>query len=110
MSCPGGEFTKGGIFSKSAFGETLKLGHWVAGMVVEDIESQSKYVVQVSGRGQGLAWLGDGPTKLCIRCGQHKALTDFWRDSRLADGLQIYCKGCKDGFRRAVLAKEQSNG
>ena len=107
VSCPGGEFVKGGIFSKSAFSETLKLGNWVAGMVVEDIENQSKYVVQESSRGQGLVWLGDGPTKLCIRCGQQRALTGFWRDSRLADGLQVYCKECKDEFRRAALAKEQ---
>lgn len=40
--------------------------------------------------------------KLCIRCGQSRSHSDFYRDRTKADGLDFYCKPC-----RMSLAKQR---
>ena len=35
------------------------------------------------------------PTKVCSKCGEEKAHTEFGKDSSKADGLKSHCKECR---------------
>jgi hypothetical protein len=47
-------------------------------------------------------------TKLCSRCGEHLALTMFYRSKRTKDGYTVYCKRCyAERSGRKFTPKEQ---
>lgn len=39
--------------------------------------------------------------KRCPKCGQTKPVSEFYRNLRTADGLQVWCKECLDGSCKA---------
>jgi hypothetical protein len=39
-------------------------------------------------------------TKACTKCGVVKALTEYHKERRKADGLTVYCKSCKTAHHR----------
>lgn len=42
-------------------------------------------------------------SKVCTKCGENKALSEFHRNSSATDGLQLWCKPC-------VLAQTRTKG
>ena len=42
--------------------------------------------------------------KNCTKCNQLKELTEFYKSSRMKDGLQSSCKVCNDAFTKASRA------
>ena len=45
--------------------------------------------------------------KRCSKCGQHKPLTDFYKDKRYKDGHASYCKDCQKASRNEWYAKNK---
>lgn len=43
-------------------------------------------------------------TKRCRKCKKRKSTKQFWKNSRLADGLQTYCKQCIKAATDKLLA------
>lgn len=44
--------------------------------------------------------------KQCKKCGEHKPLTEFYKNSRSKDGIDYYCKSCqKEGANKRLNAK-----
>ncbi len=48
--------------------------------------------------------------KVCCRCGETKPATEFYGDSRRADGLTGACKICKDATKTAQRKERQRQG
>jgi hypothetical protein len=45
------------------------------------------------------------PTQRCVKCGDVKPLSEFWRDAAMPNGVKIRCKGClsaQKAHRRAT--------
>ena len=49
------------------------------------------------------------PEKRCTQCGVMKALADFNKDSRRADGLRSNCRGCQAAIRREHYATNRDS-
>lgn len=49
--------------------------------------------------------------KVCVRCGQVKALSEFWTDSKTRDGYRASCRACQSTARKARygLSRERQN-
>lgn len=47
-------------------------------------------------------------TKSCTKCGETKALTDFYRNAKRKDGLQYQCKVCQKSYAAAYYMTEAS--
>ena len=40
-------------------------------------------------------------TKTCPKCGEDKPLSEYNRNRKRKDGLQVYCKACLKAYREA---------
>lgn len=47
----------------------------------------------------------DPTVKTCAKCGETKPLTDYYRNSKRADGVQTYCKACSAALDAARKPK-----
>ena len=45
----------------------------------------------------------DAQTKACNRCQTTKPVTEFYRSTAMADGLQIYCKPCLNAYQATYV-------
>jgi len=45
--------------------------------------------------------------KVCKRCRKEKEISEFWKDKRLKDGLNIYCKECMKKFSEEYYHTEK---
>lgn len=46
--------------------------------------------------------------RTCNKCGAHKPLTEFDRDSVMSEGRKLYCKVCRSGTQRKYYALRSS--
>ena len=46
-------------------------------------------------------------TKVCTKCGEEKPLTEFHKDLIACDGLQHWCKSCKNECQRGYRERNQ---
>lgn len=42
--------------------------------------------------------------KKCSKCGEHKAVSEFYKDKTKADGLRCSCKGCQGAHQKKAYA------
>lgn len=47
-------------------------------------------------------------TKKCSRCGETKPVSEFYRNARISDGYDTYCKECKRSLNHKFYAKKIS--
>jgi len=49
-------------------------------------------------------------TKTCSKCGEDKPLSEYNRDRKRKDGLQVYCKACLKAYREANKERIAARG
>lgn len=47
--------------------------------------------------------------KVCKKCGRELDESCFYRNKRMKDGLQLYCKPCFDEMQRATKARHKKS-
>lgn len=56
----------------------------------------------------GMSDLNPEGTKKCPDCGEEKPRSEFWKNKRMPDGLQFYCKLCAGARRGKSYRKRQA--